>query len=265
MIKVTDYEIINRFERLGLSNYEARVYIFLLRNGQSYGNEVSKNTGIPGSKIYETLSRLVEKGLAHLIQGKQVYYQALPLKEFLDQWKTDANRIVEYIEDNKELIEIAPQGDLLWHLSGRKQLIEKMKEFIDSAEDNILISLWPDESKEIENNLRQAHNRKVRITSIQFGEISLNIGNVHKHINTASVEERHGSELFLLVDSNKGMFMYHESPRGWIGYYSSSKGMARVIENYIRHDIYINKIINDHYEVAINSYGDDLSKLIDLY
>lgn len=265
MRKATDFEIINRFESLGLSNYEARVYLFLLRNGQSYGNEVSKNTGIPGSKIYETLSRLVEKGLAHLIQGKPIHYQALPLKEFLNQWQTDASRVVEYLMDNKERIETAPQSELLWHLSGRKQLIEKIKEIIDSAEHNILISLWPNESAELEDNLRQAYERKVQITSIQFGKISLNIGNVYKHINTSSVEARHGSELFILVDQWKGMFMYYEDPRGWVGYHSSSKGIARVIENYIRHDIYINKILNDHYDIATSTYGKDLNKLIDLY
>lgn len=265
MTRPTDFEIISRFERLGLSNYEARVYIFLLRNGQSYGNEVSKNTGIPGSKIYETLSRLVEKDLAHLIQGKPIHYQALPLKEFLNQWQTDANRVVEYLTDNKEQIETAPQSELLWHLSGKKQLIGKIKEIIDSAEHSILISLWPNESAEVEDNLRQAYERKVQITSIQFGEISLDIGNVFKHVNTSSVEARHGSELFLLVDGCKGMFMYYEDPVGWVGYHSLSKGMARVIENYIRHDIYTNKIINDHYDIAISSYGKDLRKLIDLY
>jgi HTH-type transcriptional regulator, sugar sensing transcriptional regulator len=264
LLKATDLEIISRFEHLGLSNYEARVYVFLLRKGQSYGNEISKNTGIPGSKIYETLSRLVEKGLAHLIQTKPVRYQALPLEEFLRMWQTDASRIIQYLNDNKEQIEAEPQSELMWHISGKKQLLDKLKDIIDSARSEIIISLWPREAAEVKDNLLEAQDRNVKITSIQFGEISLNIGKVFQHVNTSTIEARHGSELFVLADKRRGMFMYYENSKGWVGYHSNSSGIARVIENYIRHDIYTNKIINDHPELAMRSYGKDLAGLIDL-
>lgn len=258
----TDRKICSYFEQLGLSNYEARVYLFLLRNGQSYGNEISKNTGIPSSKIYETLSRLVEKGLAHLIQTKPIRYQALPLKEFLSQWQADATRTLKFLMDNENLIETKPQSELLWHISGRKEIMEKVKEIIDSAENTILISLWPDDALELKANLRMAHQRKVQITSIQYGDKSLDIGRVYKHLNTSTVNERHGSELFILADRKKGLFLHFENSKGWVGYYSSSPGIARVIENYIRHDIYTNKLIEDHYEVVVRSYGKDMSGLI---
>lgn len=264
MLEPTDHSICSRFEKLGLTNYEARVYMFLLRNGQSYGNEISKNTGVPGSKIYETLSRLVDKGLAHLIQSKPIRYQALPLKEFLNRWQADASRTIEYLRENEDQIVTKPQNELLWHISGKKQIMEKIKEIIDSAENSILISLWPEGAAEVEENLRRADERNVQITSIQFGETSLNIGRVFKHLNTPTVEERHGSELFILADRKKGMFMCYESPKGWVGYHSSSPGIARVIENYIRHDIYINKMIWEHYDIVVSSYGEDMRGLIDL-
>lgn len=264
MTNITNEHIILNFEQLGLSNYEARTYLFLLRNGQGYGNEISKQTGIPGSKIYETVSRLVEKGLAYPIQSSPVRYQALPLREFLNQKQKDVTKVVTYLEQNVELIEAAQQTELLWHVSGRKSLVEKAQELIDRAEKEILISLWPDASEVLQGNLEMAQSRGVNICSIQFGDTYLEIGTVYKHIMVPTVHERHGSELFLLVDKAEGMFMYHEKLKGWKGYYSSSLGMVRVIENYIRHDIYTNRLLQDHKEAAVKSYGENFTKLLEL-
>jgi HTH-type transcriptional regulator, sugar sensing transcriptional regulator len=264
MPAIPDENIILNFENLGLSNYEARTYLFLLRNGQSYGNEVSKQTGIPGSKIYETISRLVEKGLAYPIQSNPVRYQALPLKDFLNRKQKDVNKVLKDLEDSEELIQTAQQTELLWHISGRKSLTEKARELIDSAEKEILISLWPDAAALVKENLEAALTRGVKLYSLQFGDTYLEIGTVYKHIMVPTVHERHGSEMFLLVDKAEGMFMYFEKLKGWKGYYSSSQGMVRVIENYIRHDIYSNRLLQDHREAAVKYYGEDFSKLLDL-
>ena len=91
---VTDQNIIRNFEELGLTNYEARTYLFLLMNNESYGNEISKGTGIPNSKIYETVSRLVEKGLAYPISSKPIRYEALPLSEFLTQKQKEIVNVI---------------------------------------------------------------------------------------------------------------------------------------------------------------------------
>jgi sugar-specific transcriptional regulator TrmB len=54
-----DEPVVARLQALGFSNYEARVYLGLLRHGPQNGNEVSKSAGLPSSKVYSTLERLV--------------------------------------------------------------------------------------------------------------------------------------------------------------------------------------------------------------
>ena len=217
---ITDQKIIYYFEELGLSSYEARTYLFLLRNGQSYGNEISRGTGIPSSKIYETVARLVEKGLAYPIGSNPVRYETLPIKEFLNQKQKYISTVIQDLRENEKVIQTSQNSELLWHLSGRKRLIGKAQELIDGSENEILLSMWPEESEALKSNLKNAESRRVKIVSIQFGDTYLEIGKVFKHIDTSTVHERHGSELFLVVDQTGGMFMYFEKPKGWKGYYS---------------------------------------------
>ncbi len=54
--------LLGSLSRLGLSEREARAYLFLLKNGESTAREVSEGTGIPISKVYSVLKSLEEKG-----------------------------------------------------------------------------------------------------------------------------------------------------------------------------------------------------------
>lgn len=62
--------------RLGLDSSEIRVYLALLETGQTTTGPLVKKSGIPSSKIYHILGRLVENGLAsYLHHGGVKYYR----------------------------------------------------------------------------------------------------------------------------------------------------------------------------------------------
>ena len=48
-------EIIKELQKLGFSQYECKAYIGLLKHSPVTGYEVSKQTGVPRSMIYEVL------------------------------------------------------------------------------------------------------------------------------------------------------------------------------------------------------------------
>ena len=257
-------EIIEEFIKLGFTKYEAMAYLTILREGESYGSEISKKSGIPGAKVYETLDRLVEKGLAYPTSGSPQLYQALPLKDFLDNKKKEFDRTINFFEKIENDIDKIKSVEMLWYLTGRDSLIDKARDYIDSTEKEIFISLWPEEANELRDNLEKAAKRGVRIVSLQFNDHYLDLGKVYHHVKLPTVRDRHGSEMFLLVDDAKGMFMFMEEHYGWKGFYTSSKGICRVIKNYITHDIYTNKMLMDHSEAMFKFYGDKLQDLLDI-
>lgn len=67
----------------GLSEYEARAYEFLVREGPSTARRISVACGIPRTKIYETLRKLVEYDMVTEVPVNPKRFVALPPSEVL--------------------------------------------------------------------------------------------------------------------------------------------------------------------------------------
>ncbi|HHU31822.1 MAG TPA: TrmB family transcriptional regulator [Clostridia bacterium] len=261
-MEISNKEIIENIEKLGLSNYEARAYVCLLQNGSSYGNQISKKSGIPSAKIYDILSKLIQKGLVYPIEGNPVYYHPLPFKEFLNNKKKESEEIFSFLFSNQNNIQKAVSADIFWHITGRKNLWNKAREIIDKAEDKILISLWEKEASKLKDCLEKAEQRGVQVYSILYGEIDLKVGKVFKHYMVPKINELHESEMFLLSDNREGMFMFFDKFKGWVGFYTISEGLLRIIGNYLRHDIYLNRMTYENYDLIIQKYGKNMEKML---
>ena len=99
------YEKILR--EIGLTDSEIRIYLALLRNGPLTKTSIVKASRVSGSKLYEVIDKLVNKGLASITvkNGVRNFDAASPLKikEYLERKKTD----IEHSEADLE--EILPQ------------------------------------------------------------------------------------------------------------------------------------------------------------
>lgn len=71
-------ELIGQLTRLGLTTYEAKAYVALIRRDSYTAAQVSRQAGLPRQRIYDVLGSLVEKGLASARPGEVVKYAATP-------------------------------------------------------------------------------------------------------------------------------------------------------------------------------------------
>jgi sugar-specific transcriptional regulator TrmB len=67
----------NRLTALGLTSYEAKTYLALVRRDSFAAADVARLAGIPRQRIYDVLASLVEKGLASQRLGSPVKYSAI--------------------------------------------------------------------------------------------------------------------------------------------------------------------------------------------
>jgi len=70
-------------KEFGLNAYEAKAYLSLLLQPRITASEVSKISGVPPQRIYDSLKKLEEKGFIYSIGEKPKLYVPLPLKEAL--------------------------------------------------------------------------------------------------------------------------------------------------------------------------------------
>ena len=73
------------FHSLGLTKNETKVYISLLELGNAQVSEITENSGIHRRNVYDSISRLIEKGLASFViaNNKKVFSPVNP-KRFLE-------------------------------------------------------------------------------------------------------------------------------------------------------------------------------------
>lgn len=82
-------------QKIGLTDGEIRVYLALLELGSSSTGKITKKSGISGSKVYEVLDRLAQKGLVSFtIKNEVRHFEA-----------ASPNRILGYLDERKSEID----------------------------------------------------------------------------------------------------------------------------------------------------------------
>ena len=69
-------ELVAQLTRLGLTSYEAKAYLALIRRDSFTAAQVARQSGLPRQRIYDVLASLVQKGLASARPGNVVKYAA---------------------------------------------------------------------------------------------------------------------------------------------------------------------------------------------
>src|SRR5581483_4009910 len=82
-------------EALGLTKYETNAYLSLLTLGVSDARELSRASGVPTSKIYETMVRLEALGLVEVQASRPRKFMAREVGEALDELKNAKRREFE--------------------------------------------------------------------------------------------------------------------------------------------------------------------------
>src|SRR5919197_1876831 len=71
--------------RLGLTTYEAKAYLALVRRDSSTASEVARVASLPRQRIYDVVESLLEKGLAAAHPGRVATYDAVPPNRALER------------------------------------------------------------------------------------------------------------------------------------------------------------------------------------
>ncbi len=108
-----DEQLIRTLSDLGLTNYEARVYLALTRRGTSTAAETQRVAGIPRQRIYDVLSSLVTRGLAAARPGQVTKYVAMPPAGAIERLVSDHRQRLERLERESRVLaeSLAPAFD----------------------------------------------------------------------------------------------------------------------------------------------------------
>lgn len=202
--------------------------------------------------------------VSHENDGKQILYHPLPYKDLLKSKKHSFLNNYRFLEESLEQFseESNHNSTELFVIKGYQSSMEMIRSAIAESKETILLSCWKKEYEEIENVLFEAYERKVYITLLIFDEWKLDIPwKYFSHYNDGKALHRHQDELSIVIDQQKAILL--DSLKGSsCAIVSTHPIMLSNVRNYIRHDIYVNRILHDFRKEMTDYYGNDLQHLI---
>jgi sugar-specific transcriptional regulator TrmB len=170
--------IVESLQELGLSLYETRLYLGLLTGGRQNGNELSRTSGVPSSKVYAMLERLAGEGIvARSRRGSTVEYVCVPPRDLLHKLR-ERYAALEYLEAPCHL----QSRSHSWISSSCRSdaIVEHARALIRSPRRIILP--WGRRGSGVAlHDLRMADTRGVKIAGMLYGVDPPQVGWWHQH------------------------------------------------------------------------------------
>jgi sugar-specific transcriptional regulator TrmB len=242
MSKRMDESAIRALRNLGLSSYEARVYVSLVRNGALTASEVSSQSRIPFSRVYDVLAALERGGWITVEQGRPKRYipkspretskaAVLNAQERLSDWE---QRVVEDLQplfDEKTRIS-APEVHIL---HGSNNVRAKLNVALGQAERSVLLSwgiISEDDIDFISPTLLHLRDKGVKI-QILVSEQTLT--DKVRRLILAVGEGRKRDEIYgggAIVDEKQAIIMLTTKPAESLAIWSRHTELAELAKIY---------------------------------
>ena len=252
---------------LGFTEYEARAYISLLKIQPATAYEISRESGIPSSKVYEIIARLLEKKIVLLVIEKdKKKYIPIPPDEFLESRKSHFDKTLDNLKENLPEIRKNEGVSFIWNINEYEFLMDKAGRMIKNAETEVMLSVWREEFVILEKELEKADKRGVNIAIVHFGIPEKKIGQLFQHpIEDTIYEEKGGRGFTLVCDGKTGLVGTVSKNLNVEGAWSHNLGFITLAEDYIKHDIYIMKIVKRFDPNLKNTFGKNYHHLRNIY
>lgn len=133
--------------QVGLTEYETRTYLTLLERGVMTASEVSEYSGVPYSKVYETLNSLERKGWLEAESDRpRRYFPKAPsealeaarlrMEDMVNGWKRVVLGELQPLYERRELLE---KPDI-WILRGEFSILAKLREMLSVTRKELMIA-----------------------------------------------------------------------------------------------------------------------------
>jgi sugar-specific transcriptional regulator TrmB len=166
---------VDLLQHIGLNKYEAEAYYALLTHGPLTGYEVGKYSQVPGSRSYEILERLLEKGLALVQPGDPPRYRAQDPHVIVDRFRATMETTLNTLATSLDSLAHVNRMDEFWVVRGQQNILAQARNMIDNAQETLDLKL-PTQF-DVAEHLIQAKARGCHIfrptTQEQDGDIAL--------------------------------------------------------------------------------------------
>ena len=199
-MEVEEIEI-KDLKKAGLTAYEAKSYICLLRYGAQEGPEVAKRSDVPKTRVYDSLRSLVDKGLASKIQENPMRFSPIdPESGLKSLFEKKRNKLKFHeekaLEDlkkiNKKEKKEGKVEEKVDVVAGFDKMFSMISErFKDTREELLIFSVGEEIPNKLKVTIQRLRNRNVDVKFIASKYDQENIEILREFQNKLGMNIRH--------------------------------------------------------------------------
>jgi predicted transcriptional regulator len=141
--------LVETLKNLGLTKYEALVYIGLLGVQSGTATEIHQLSGVPRASVYPALNRLIRKNLVSISHTSPRRYQAsapeVGIDHLLGRMEENAGEAKTALREihHKPVRREPGEEELIWSIYGKERIIDRLIDLIEPAKQEVrLIAQW---------------------------------------------------------------------------------------------------------------------------
>ncbi len=232
--------IVERLRDVGFTLYEARLYAALLQHGPQNGNELSRRSGVPSSKVYGTVEKMTLEGTVQTIRTPSgTQFVALDPNQVVDRLRRRYNDPLDFLAEKLPPLATTVPDQALLSVVGASGVIDAARQLIDTAQDELSLSIWDAELNELRGSLESAAKRKVRIFGMLYSQSALlPPGTWHRHSYEGIVGNRVQGRMLTLVADDAEALVARLPDRGEaVGVRTRNSVLTLIVSEYLHHDL----------------------------
>ena len=241
---MTDTAVIRQFQAVGLSLYEARIYVGLLRHGAQNGNELSKTSGVPSSKVYSTVEKMITQGFVHSIQnGSSTQFICIEPAELVSRLRKQFNDPIDFLAHALPPLATYEPTEAFLNVTGLAAVREAASSIVDAARTDVHTSLWAEDLEPLRGALESAHDRGVSIFGMLYSDHEeLPHGRWLRHSYEEIVANRIGGRMLTLVaDTAEALIARVPRQGDASAVRTRSSVLTLIVQEYLHHDLVLQR------------------------
>lgn len=243
---MTENENLEILKMMGLTDYESKAYLALVSLITSKADTISKQSGVPRSKIYPVLESLNQKKLIKIRQGRPLEYDVIDPLESLHNYKNDFLKQLDILEQN--LVEIYDNklptvNTPIQSIEDMDKIIQKEKDILKKSKKIVLIRLGfilPSEIDSFKKMILKLDKNGIQVKILSVREclvdgVNINLEEIlselpvkirYVQLPSAQLIIRDYKEMMLVFAENSGKSIHNANMVGLYNTYST------IISNY---------------------------------
>jgi sugar-specific transcriptional regulator TrmB len=143
-----DADATDALEDLGLTRYEAQVFVGLQKLGIGSASDVADVVDVPRSQVYGAAEKLERRGLIDVQQSDPIQYRPVDLEEarrhLRNRYERREERAFEYLDTVRSEYTPDEHQEDIWTVTGRESIESRVRHLLDGADRSILYGVGAD-------------------------------------------------------------------------------------------------------------------------